>query len=128
MVFLGGHPAKYQPPTIMCASECVCVRLTALSDIYLTFNDISISNHDLPDVINNVLINITSAIPVIDTIKLGEIRRSCGPLPNELIIEEHDVFIALNRLKLKKAIGPDCIPNKIVKHFSYIHLLLQFVR
>jgi len=25
----------------------------------------------------------------------------------------------LNRLKLKKAIGPDCIPNRILEHFSY---------
>jgi len=75
--------------------------------------------HDLPDVINNSLINIISAIPVIDTIKLDEIRPSCGPLPNDFIIEEHDVFLARNWLKLKKAIDLDCIPNKILKHFSY---------
>ena len=28
MVFFGGHPAKYRPPTIVCAiCECVCVLL-----------------------------------------------------------------------------------------------------
>jgi len=40
----------------------------------LTFNDIPTAIHDLPDVINTFLINITSPIPVIDTIKLDEIR------------------------------------------------------
>ena len=27
MVFLGGHPAKYWPPTIVCVCVCVCVRV-----------------------------------------------------------------------------------------------------
>ena len=62
--------------------------------------------------------SITSGIPAIDTTKLDETRRSCGPLPDKFIIEEHDVFLALNRIKLNKAIGPDCIPNKVLKNLS----------
>ena len=34
----------------------------------VTFNNIPTANHDLPDVINNFLINFTSGIPEIDTI------------------------------------------------------------
>jgi len=98
----------------VCKFNSKCNQNNSFED--LTFNDIPT---DLPDVINNFLINITSGIPVIDTIKLDEIRRSCGPLPNDFIIKEHDVFLALIRLKLKKAIGPDCIPNRILKHFIY---------
>ena len=84
----------------------------------VTFNNAPVDNRDLPDVINNFLINITSGIPAIDTTKLDEMRPSCGPLLDKFIIEELDVILALNRIKLNKAIGPDCIPNKVLKNLS----------
>ena len=64
------------------------------------------------------MVNITSGIPAIDTTKLDEMRRSCGPQPDKFIIEEHDVFLTLNKIKLNKAIGPDCIPNKVLKNLA----------
>jgi len=87
---------------------------------HVTFNDVSVSNLDLPDVVNNFLINVTSGIPPVNSNKLHELRQSLGPVPDKFIIEEYDVFNALERLKINKAIGPDCIPNKLLKNLSYL--------
>jgi len=79
----------------------------------LSFNNTPVSHHAAPYVINNFLINITSWISANDAIKLDEVPRLCGPLPDKL-------FLVLNSLKLKKAIGPDCIPNKLLKSLYYL--------
>jgi len=86
----------------------------------VTFNNTLVSIHALPDVINNVLINSTNGIPTIDTFKLSDIRRACGPPPDKCIVDEHDLLLALNRHKLKTAIGPDCILNKLLKRLSLL--------
>ena len=87
---------------------------------HVTYADIPVNKHKLPDVINNFFTNITSAIPALNTNKLTELRQSCGPLPDYFIIEEEDVFNALNRLKDRKSIGPDCIPNRLLRNMSHL--------
>jgi len=56
---------------VVCKFNSKCNQNTSFED--LTFTDIPTANHDLPDVLNKVLINIISAVPIIDTIKLDEI-------------------------------------------------------
>lgn len=45
---------------------------------------------------------------------------SLDPVPNELVVTSVDVCNRLSRIKLNKAVGPDCIPNKILKQMAHI--------
>ena len=42
------------------------------------------------------------------------------PVPNEFVVDIADVCNRLSRIKLNKAVGPDCIPNKILKQMAHI--------
>ena len=39
-------------------------------------------------------------------------------VPEELLVTEDEVFRSLSRIKINKATGPDCIPNKLLKDFA----------
>ena len=39
-------------------------------------------------------------------------------VPPEFLVSERETFQALSAVKIGKAIGPDCIPNRILKEFA----------
>jgi len=103
-------------------SFCKMNNKTVHSDVFdnITFDNNPVTKGHLPDVINDCLLSQTEGIPVINQIKLEALRNTLNELPDKFIIEELDVFNALNQLKLSKAIGPDLVPNSILKNMSDI--------
>jgi hypothetical protein len=46
------------------------------------------------------------------------LRTSLGHLPDEYVISEIEVFKELSKIKLRKSVGPDTIPHKILKNLA----------
>ena len=51
---------------------------------------------------------------------LNMLRMNLDPVLNEFVVDINDVFNKLFRIKLNKAVGPDCIPNKVLKQMAHI--------
>ena len=47
-------------------------------------------------------------------------RTSLGHLPDEYVISEFEVFKELSKIKLRKSVGPDTIPHKILKNLAHV--------
>ena len=47
-------------------------------------------------------------------------RTSLGHLPDEYVISEFEVFKELSQIKLRKSVGPDAIPHKILKNLAHV--------
>ena len=79
------------------------------------------SNQSLPNVINEFFSEVGKDIPPLETSALDDIRcRLPEVTPDEFIIPEEYVFCLLSRVSTRKAIGPDGIPNKVLKEFADI--------
>ena len=40
-------------------------------------------------------------------------------VPEDLLVTQHEVFHALSSINISKAVGPDNIPNKLLKYFAF---------
>jgi hypothetical protein len=79
----------------------------------IMYNAQTVEVQCLPDVINNFLVDVTCDIPALDVTTLNKLRMNLGPLPDEYVV---DVCNKLFKVKLNKAVGPDGISNKLLKH------------
>ena len=65
--------------------------------------------------INNAFVNISSNFSPLDHCP------NCPSIhvPDELLVSSNEVFCDLSRIKTRSAIGPDGIPNRVVKDFAF---------
>ena len=47
-------------------------------------------------------------------------RTTLGHLPDEYVISEFEVFKELSKIKLRKSVGPDTMPHKILKNLAHV--------
>ena len=85
---------------------------------HLLHNNELISPRELPDVLNTVLSSFTSDVPAFDSVLLDSLRASLGSLPDDFVVNEYSVFHALSNLKVRKAMGPEGVPNIVYKSLA----------
>ena len=77
MVFLGDHPTKYWPPTILCVvCECVFVLLCQVLDITAHLGNWATISHQLLPLTLQVTVNYGNATQTACLSVLGEMQRS----------------------------------------------------
>lgn len=81
----------------------------------LHHNGDSIDPANLPEIINTVFSSFSDEIPGFDSSLLDTISAHLGPVPDKYVVNEYSVYRALCNLKAHKAVGPDGIPNTILK-------------
>lgn len=69
----------------------------------------------LADVINNVFVSFSADVPCLDIRVLDKMRDNLDEIPDEFLVSEYSVYNALSKLKINKALGPDGLPNKLLK-------------
>ena len=75
----------------------------------------------LPNVINKFVSDIGKDIPPLEASSIEAIRNKLPECPPaELIIDTEDVFSTLCHISTKKAVGPDAIPNTVLKECADI--------
>lgn len=92
---------------------------TANSDvIHLKYQSADIPSDQLSNVVNEYFVSVTQHIAPLDPRQLSDLRSSLSPLPDECIVSEYDVFKELSKIKLRKSVGPDAIPHRILKDLA----------
>jgi len=86
----------------------------------ITYQCQPVPRADLPSVINQYLVDVTTNTPALNQMDFNILRDSLDLLPDQFCVHVDDVFNRLQTIKLRKAIGPDEIPNKILKEMAGI--------
>ena len=84
----------------------------------ITFCDAAVAPDVLPDVLSNFFVSFTAGLPALDNSKLIELRQTLGPVPDQYIVSEFEVYKTLQKVSLNKSTGPDMIPNKIFQKLA----------
>ena len=72
----------------------------------------------MPGVINNFLVELTAGVPVCNMLLIQFLRCTMGDVPDRFIVGQNDV--ALKRIKINKSIGPDLIPNRLLRTMAHV--------
>jgi hypothetical protein len=88
---------------------------------HMTFSGENVDITLLPNVINGFLSDMTSSVEPLYFSRLKEIRsRLPVTTPNEFIVGVDEIFNQLSHVHIRKAVGPDGIPNKILRDLADI--------
>ena len=102
-------------------------RISGLKNKNSPFDQLSSINGDvnqssLSDLVNSFFISVSTDIEPLNENTLQLFRDQLDPsfVPDSFIVTEFETFQAMNRLKENKALGPDQIPNSVIKAMSDI--------
>lgn len=54
----------------------------------------------------------------LDPVLLSDLRSSLSPSPDEGVVMEYEVFEELSKIKIRKSIGLDAIPHRILEDLT----------
>ena len=72
------------------------------------------------NLIRSSLAEITASISALDRRDLDTLRNQLGQCPDKFHVSVIEVFDKLRRIKVHKSVGPDGIPNKLLKYLADI--------
>ncbi len=73
---------------------------------------------DLPSVINNYFVSVSSSVQALDSDCLNRLRSELPEVPDEFVISEMSTYYALKNLKTSKASFSDDITNRLLNELA----------
>ena len=88
----------------------------------LVVGDQVVSGKQLADKINDTFISVTREIPPLNPISSSgnQLESDYSTIPTEFIIKEEEVYSKLSSISSSKAVGPDEIPNWVLKAYAHV--------